>query len=351
MRNTDFINKKGEKVDFTRFINSKDIMDYHRKIGYEYNSLEAAWLVSQCYSITLKERHEAWQWIIDNMPDLNMKERMRLTHDRTLHEYINAFMEMQKQFIREMKEGGKDIVYNCEFLYENECGRDHYYYKAVFPSWDSCIEFIRNHAENEDIAARVRALTIGETREFSNNSYVEVTPDGEIKNAEVYLEEEPEGFDYLEHFFEDQWLEFPVPFKKGDIVCISEEGWSTMGPVVLEDINITDWEHGDKRIEVSRKHGCDTTDMCLWGEFVVESDRFTSVDSDVFWNYMDAEYCNDLTGVNKCLKPISAFMKGEIRIEILLDAYQHLLTKELCGRRKKQLDSYIKEAQEAAGVL
>ena len=35
-------------MDFTNFINSKDIRDYHREIGYKYNTLEAAWLVYQC---------------------------------------------------------------------------------------------------------------------------------------------------------------------------------------------------------------------------------------------------------------------------------------------------------------
>ncbi len=32
-------------MDFYRFINSKDIREYHWRIGYEYNAAEAAWLV------------------------------------------------------------------------------------------------------------------------------------------------------------------------------------------------------------------------------------------------------------------------------------------------------------------
>ncbi len=42
-------------MDITNFINSKDIREYHREIGYQYNALEAAWLVYQCDSITLEE--------------------------------------------------------------------------------------------------------------------------------------------------------------------------------------------------------------------------------------------------------------------------------------------------------
>ena len=61
-------------MDISSFINSRDIWDYHREIGYEYNALEAAWLVSQCNNKTLKQKHEAWQWIIDNMPDMEVKD-------------------------------------------------------------------------------------------------------------------------------------------------------------------------------------------------------------------------------------------------------------------------------------
>ncbi len=56
-------------MDFTFFINSRDVRDYHRKIDYKYSSLEAAWLVYMCDSIILSEKHSAWNWIINNMPD------------------------------------------------------------------------------------------------------------------------------------------------------------------------------------------------------------------------------------------------------------------------------------------
>ena len=65
-------------MDITGFINSKDIREHHRAIGYEYNALEAAWLVSQCQHATLEEKHEAWRWIIVNMPDCEIEGRGRM---------------------------------------------------------------------------------------------------------------------------------------------------------------------------------------------------------------------------------------------------------------------------------
>ena len=354
-------------MDFTKFINSKDVREYHRKIGYEYNSLEAAWLVSQSYKTTLKEKHEALQWILDNMPDLVVKDsefhwekengkpvpvRTSL-HGKTLHEYIKVYMEMQDSCIAKMKEGGKDIVYIIEFLYEYEHGdRNRERYEEIFSNWDSCIDFISNYTKGSEIViAEISTVTIGKDYNGKCIGTVEVSPDGEIKNVEVYGDKDLGDFVDPQVFFEDQWLEFPVPFSKGDIVCVNEGNWYTSCPVVLEDMNLTDWEHGDKRIEVSKEHGCDVSDMCLAGECMIDSDVSYGVYHEVFSNYMDAEYCNDLTGANKCLKPISSFLKGEFGVDLLLGAYQHLMTKELCNLQRQELDNYIKEAQKAAGVL
>ena len=41
-------------MDITGFINSKDIREHHRAIGYKYNELEADWLVYQCHNETLE---------------------------------------------------------------------------------------------------------------------------------------------------------------------------------------------------------------------------------------------------------------------------------------------------------
>ena len=49
------------------FINSKDISAYLREIGYQFNSLEAAWLICQCKDMTQEERHAAWKELIETI--------------------------------------------------------------------------------------------------------------------------------------------------------------------------------------------------------------------------------------------------------------------------------------------
>lgn len=47
-------------MDIFRFVNSKDIREHLRNIGYEFNSLEAAWLIYQCRDAAIDEKHKAW---------------------------------------------------------------------------------------------------------------------------------------------------------------------------------------------------------------------------------------------------------------------------------------------------
>ena len=46
-------------MDICTYVNSRDIGDYLRKINYEFTSKEAAWLIWQCISISLEEKHNA----------------------------------------------------------------------------------------------------------------------------------------------------------------------------------------------------------------------------------------------------------------------------------------------------
>ena len=44
-------------MNILRFVNSKDIREHLRNIDYEFNSLEAAWLIYQCRDATIDEKH------------------------------------------------------------------------------------------------------------------------------------------------------------------------------------------------------------------------------------------------------------------------------------------------------
>lgn len=63
-------------MDIFRFLNSKDIREHLKQLGYSFTAPEAAFLVWQCRSVTLKEKMAAWREIIETMPDCCMEERI-----------------------------------------------------------------------------------------------------------------------------------------------------------------------------------------------------------------------------------------------------------------------------------
>ena len=67
--------RKGEENGLFRFMDSKDIREHLRQIGYSFTAPEAAFLVWQCRSATLKEKISAWREISEAMPNCPLTRR------------------------------------------------------------------------------------------------------------------------------------------------------------------------------------------------------------------------------------------------------------------------------------
>ena len=334
-------------MDISSFINSKDIREYHKKIGYEYNSLEAAWLVSQCRRLTLKERHEAWKWIIDNMPDqiIGTGRKRKPYYGKSLFKILASYMCMQKQFIDEFKSDNDEWLYAYKPYY-----RDYYGtmttngYIGLFTGWDKCVEYIIKNEEPEDTKRiEVGRGFLNEPDSFKLNGTIEINLSGQIMDVldiSAGFGEDDENLCDLEGFFEDLWFEFPVPFKPGDIVCLKDYSNNPRQPIVLTDIVFpSGWDHDEWRKK--REFG-DSSDMLIWGYQMGESfsgergsDGYFGIVFDSWWNYMDVEYYPlELTGCNRPLKPVSSWLKGELGddVALLVAAYHRIMMEEVLSR-------------------
>lgn len=93
-----FVHGNNCKVcDLLAFVNSEDIKEYLMKLDYECSSLEAAWLVYQCNTATMKEKQGAWSWIIKNMPDCEMPARQNCIYRKSLHKFLEGYMNFVKK--------------------------------------------------------------------------------------------------------------------------------------------------------------------------------------------------------------------------------------------------------------
>ena len=344
-------------MDITSFINSKDIREYHKQIGYEYNSVEAAWLVSQCKSKTLEEKHEAWQWIIDNMPDMEVKDCGRWCgyfNEESVHKLLRDYMEMENDFIKKFKDSTGGWFYTYKYYYSNSskynCSSSDI--EGFFSSYEKCEKHSLDNVDAEEThIILIKRMRPDEGDVFRGDIMIDLS--GRIMEVSPnYSENDNKRWYEIDGFFDELWFCFPVPFKRGDIVSICNRYHpEDSDPIVIDGIIVPHGWDEEEYIKKRREHG-DTSDMNIWGyaanvEWV---GGYRSVYSEVWWNYMDAEYySNELKGNDRVLKPVSNWLKGELgdALDLLLAGYHHIVMEEYLAETVPSL--YTKEGLEKAG--
>lgn len=309
-------------MNIYRFINSRDIRKYLENIKYEFNALEASWLVYQCRDVALEEKKSAWNWIIDNMPDMEVHERVNCSYRKSLHDTLRKYMAMNDDLLNRFS--AKDGVYTCRY-YENGrkigilCQE-----REVFFSLDDCNkameEFLKDDEADEEY--RRNDPYVAATRHYRDEkTKIEVTYDSKcrVKAIEVYNNPDEEYFELISQFFDGFWFDFPTPFKKGDIVYkVGDELdgpgsfglWS--GICVLT--RLFPWSLGaeEKKKHYTEGKCGDNSDMTYYGYFQYEDGTFYH---ECNWTYMDLEYYRGpLNGVKRACRALSSFLKGDIDI-------------------------------------
>ena len=130
-------------MDISRFVNSRDIREHLRSINYEFNAMEASWLVYQCVNTTIEERHIAWAWIIENMADMEVIERPNCIYRKSLHDTLRRYMAMQNEFLDEFL-STEDVIYTCQYC----CRRTPERCEEVFFSLDDCFRETKEYADH-----------------------------------------------------------------------------------------------------------------------------------------------------------------------------------------------------------
>lgn len=86
-------------MDIFRFLNSKDIREHLKRLGYSFTAPEAAFLVWQCRGVTLKEKMAAWREIIRTMPDCSMEERLNMDEMPSIHGFLEQYITLMERLL------------------------------------------------------------------------------------------------------------------------------------------------------------------------------------------------------------------------------------------------------------
>ncbi len=332
-------------MDFYRFINSKDIREYHREINYQYNATEAAWLVYQCRDACVEEKHNAWQWIIDNMEDYEVIERGNYRTYSSIKTMLQKYMELENRLISEFFKIDNNAVYSCSSLYKDNSEKEWFDADSLCSDFEACWA---SREENEDIIGYViRKRYLNDTKETSIKFDRNKKP--YIDNLYTFcrwsLSEEEASL--VCYSFMGLWFDFPTPFKRGDII------WNPAspnckhmcsGPFVNKGICLDDID-SKRIIENISKYG-DNSDMIASGYFVCENGQTYREVTD---NYMDMEYYpKKPEGALRTLIPISNYLKGQIDLDLCVRAYHQIMMETMA--EDARIHDYMDEGLVLAGL-
>ena len=328
--------------EICKYVNSKDIRQHLISISYEFSTTEAAWLVNQCHSATLKDKITAWQNIINTMPDESVYSPQFDKPVDSIHKVLKDYIAMKEKtlelFFEESPKAFYQYMVNCIYMNNN------YDDTSPMSSYEKCYKYLKRELDNEDREQVVYSSIRRSEIDGAYNITAYYSYEGDL--MDVYIPSDYGIFDwFLCDFFQSLWFHFPVPYKKGDILYdpFHPERSDCPGPVVMEGITPLQFE------EDGLSH-TDSSDMVVWGYF---QDAETGVlYHEVTWNYMDYEYFpkDQLTGKKRILKALSNLIKEKISLDLFTRAY-HLIILEETKNDIIPRGWYNDEGLQLAGII
>ena len=319
------------RMNIVDFINSETIalhfLNNFKPEEYDDLSVRYAWLIWQSRKKSIKEKIEAWQEIIDTMPDFDLFEHGYIEEEKTLHQFLKEYIVytqviIDKFFMREETakfsnrfswyedefETSSDMICDQEFSFFADCIGDLWHFV------EGNDEIISSHIEKNYIGGEKISLEI-KCNEIRG---------GELDYDIIAIEECSEkinNFEELNDVFKNMWFYFPIPFKPGDIVKID---YPKSEAFVFDSIF-----QKEKYISHTHEH------MPAYG-------YFTGWDGVIKYaginNYMGLTYYRDpLPKGKKILEFISDYLKGNIALDALLA--KHLVT--YLNKQAKFYNDYI----------
>ena len=340
-------------MNLYRFINSKDVRTHLEQMGYEFNSLEAAWLIYQCRTASIEEKHKAWEELIATMPDCRVEERDYFVRRDSLHEFLKDYMFLEKKLLKAFYQNDGSSAYTVHFfcprtdksedLWETNRNR-------MFGTYLKCLEYAARFSEDcSNVVIRKDRL--------NDTDYLELTmlPDQTETSISVSTSQlnsmQPGGllcekeFDLYYRGFTGLCFFFPTPFKKGDIfwdpgamiggqlsprVFLStyletepeEEREKILERGDIDSMGVHEY-HIDPEIGFTDTEVVETTGNALYNSM----------------NYMNLEYFPfELKNHYRILKAVSSYVKGEISLPLFAQAYHQILNEEAVSANLERLE-------------
>ena len=133
-------------MDIYRFLDSNDIRAHLQRLRYGFTLPEAAFLVWQCATAPLSEKHDAWRELIKTMPDCRMERRRNMCEIQSMHGFLQEYIEMEEKLLRNFHRES-DAVYFYSVSLKDEHFPDGFSesekYERAFPTLSDCLATVK----------------------------------------------------------------------------------------------------------------------------------------------------------------------------------------------------------------
>ena len=356
-------------MNIYKYIRSKDVREYNEKIGHKFTATESAFLVWLNYEITLKEKHDAWQEIMREMPDEEVPKRVNADYAPSLFALLNKFIEADNRLIDEFYKKDERTVYSYRYICKGDSS-----FGEDFGRIYSDLGYIQGELRKD---SDLGIICVEYTKKYISSHYRKITlktdGSGNVTSVDGDFIQWIDLSLKKDEFFEGLWIDVPTPFRKGDIVCSRKTPfgyniYSDSEPFVL--LSLANWsakdaeERGEKLSEKDKawkvkhlkylKEYGDITDMTACGYFLSSdyNDRFTGeFYHEVMHDYIDLEYYRgEFNGGERVLLPIKHFLGGDIDEETFAKACEIIKKQE---EIKAEIDclNLLDEWKEKIGII
>ena len=327
-------------MDVYSYLNSKDVAEYCRSINYEFNSLEKAFIINDCISIDIEEKHRLYREIMANDQDVAMDERfVRNGYNKSFFVVLDRFIEYENMLINELKQDNPNNVYTYKFKSEKQ--NDYYESRSIYSDYEKVMAAYLNDMKEElEFDPDIKYYGVIKMHELNDyrQLYANLDQKGNIIRVSGYIDS------IFDEIFDMFWVYIPVPFKKGDILVSADKTVSRNNRMVLKSVCY--WNRTDEYFE-KRKHHGDRSDMVAFGYWVDETGHLYDECSHEYHNL--TYYTGELKGNDRILKAVSSHMKGEIDEAMMLIAYEAVLNENAMKNTFPGWD-YLEECYEKAGI-
>lgn len=333
-------------MDVYRFFNSSDISEHLQGLGYEFNAAEAAYIVHQNALCSLADKIDAWNEIIDTMPDcapLPSGVEHRYTSTHALLQDVIELQQLkldafEKRSIVVSTEGAKEasVVF---FRREGRClgaGWLDLHDPTPYSSLDECLGAIEDMKglDRCDLY-RIEKAYVDVSGRLPSSSLDQMVVNRSLETTSARVD--PRLLDTsklnAERHLKHGLCDLPVPFDYGDLVIDPTD--RRPRPFVLDRLPFWDsaacGEHGillSDKVGKSLDRSLGSWQEGIVGSWLAKPCGYELVGGMVqyngLWiceNYLNLErYTSKLTGDKMLLGVLSEYLKGARDIIDLVNA-------------------------------